>query len=154
MDASELLQPHRVVPVVVLEDPETSVPLAQALVAGGIRVIEVTLRTTAALDAIELIAQSVPEILLGAGSVRRPEQVEQVLKCGARFIVSPGSTPLLLDAARSNRAPFVPGATTATEVLSLLELDYSLLKFFPILLAVIEYMGFIVPCGNTGILYG
>ena len=131
MDARELLEPFRIVPVVVIDDPEAAVTLARTFVAAGIGVIEITLRTEGALAAVEAVARDVPEMLVGAGSVRQAAQFETIAKAGAKFAVSPGSAPALFDAAREAEMPFVPGAATPSEVLGLLERGYTLQKFFP-----------------------
>ncbi|MEU8269715.1 bifunctional 4-hydroxy-2-oxoglutarate aldolase/2-dehydro-3-deoxy-phosphogluconate aldolase [Sphaerisporangium sp. NPDC049002] len=120
-----------VVPVVVIDDVETAVPLARALVAGGLPVIEVTLRTSCALDAIARIAAEVPDAVIGAGTVRTPADVAASTGAGARFLVSPGSTPALVDAMLDSGVPFLPGAATASEVLALAERGLTELKFFP-----------------------
>ena len=127
----KLLEDMRVVPVVVIEDPDTAVPLAETLLAAGLGAIEVTLRTPAARDAIAAIADKVPDMLTGAGSVRRGVQVREVLDAGARFGVSPGHSEALLDAAENLKLPFIPGAITPSESLKLLERGYGLQKFFP-----------------------
>ncbi len=131
MDASSLFEGIRVVPVVVINDIETAVPLALTLRDAGIRAIEVTLRTPAALPALERISREVPEVLPGVGSVRQSEQFAQAMQAGARFAVSPGSTPRLLEGARAAGLPYLPGAASASEVLQLLEAGYRLQKFFP-----------------------
>ena len=131
MDALSTLQHVRLVPVVSIADADHAVPLARALLAGGIPAIEVTLRTEAALDAIAAIAHGVPDIIVGAGSIRRPEQLRAAQERGARFGVCPGSSPSLLDAAADASFPFVPGASTASEMIALLERGYTLQKFFP-----------------------
>ena len=131
MDATQLLAPFRIVPVVVMDDVSTAVPLAETLVGAGIGVIEVTLRTDAALAAIETIARNVPDMLVGAGSLRTTVQFDDVVSAGARFGVSPGSTPALVNAARSHGFPYVPGAATPSEMLALLEQGIRLQKFFP-----------------------
>ncbi|MBE3011072.1 bifunctional 4-hydroxy-2-oxoglutarate aldolase/2-dehydro-3-deoxy-phosphogluconate aldolase [Microbispora sp. NEAU-D428] len=128
---SNLLDLAPVVPVVVLDDAESAVPLARALVAGGLPVIEVTLRTPAALDAIRRIAAEVPEAVIGAGTVRSPEDVEAATGAGARFLVSPGTTPGLLAAMLAAGVPFLPGVATATEAMTLAERGVRELKFFP-----------------------
>ncbi|WP_406257394.1 bifunctional 4-hydroxy-2-oxoglutarate aldolase/2-dehydro-3-deoxy-phosphogluconate aldolase [Streptomyces nigra] len=120
-----------VVPVVVVDDPSDAIPLARALVAGGLRAIEVTLRTPGALDAIRAIADAVPEAVVGAGTVLAPEQVRRSVEAGARFLVSPGWTDSLLDAMRASGVPYLPGVSTASEVLALLERGVRELKFFP-----------------------
>jgi 2-dehydro-3-deoxyphosphogluconate aldolase/(4S)-4-hydroxy-2-oxoglutarate aldolase len=120
-----------VLPVVVLEDAEDAVPLAHALVAGGLTAIEVTLRTPAALDAIRAIAHSVPDAVVGAGTLLTPEHVAAARAAGARFLVSPGWTDRLLDAMRGSGLPFLPGVSTASEALGLLERGVTAMKFFP-----------------------
>ncbi|MET8611084.1 MULTISPECIES: bifunctional 4-hydroxy-2-oxoglutarate aldolase/2-dehydro-3-deoxy-phosphogluconate aldolase [Streptomyces] len=120
-----------VVPVVVLPDASVAVPLARALVAGGLPAIEVTLRTPGALDAIRAIADEVPQAVVGAGTVITAEQVDACVAAGARFLVSPGWTPSLLDAMRASGVPFLPGVSTASEVVALLERGVRDMKFFP-----------------------
>ncbi|MEV7154240.1 MULTISPECIES: bifunctional 4-hydroxy-2-oxoglutarate aldolase/2-dehydro-3-deoxy-phosphogluconate aldolase [Streptomyces] len=120
-----------VVPVVVLPDASVAVPLARALVAGGLPAIEVTLRTPGALDAIRAIADEVPQAVVGAGTVITVEQVDACVTAGARFLVSPGWTPSLLDAMRASGVPFLPGVSTASEVVALLERGVRDMKFFP-----------------------
>jgi 2-dehydro-3-deoxyphosphogluconate aldolase/(4S)-4-hydroxy-2-oxoglutarate aldolase len=120
-----------VIPVVVVEDVGHAVPLARALVAGGVPVIELTLRTTAALEAIRRIAREVPNIRVGAGTVVGPSQAKQAAGVGAQFLVSPGSTPRLLDAMVDTGLPHLPAAATVSEVLALLERGYTEMKFFP-----------------------
>lgn len=131
MDASKLMDGARVVPVVVIDDIETAVPLAECLLSAGLRFIEVTLRSDAGLEAIERIAEDVPDMVVGAGSLRQAEQVEAVSKAGAKFGVAPGATGRLLKVAQQVRLPFVPGAATPSEMLWLLQRGYSLQKFFP-----------------------
>lgn len=120
-----------VLPVVVLSDAADAVPLARALVAGGLRAIEVTLRTPAALDGIRAIAEEVPEAVVGAGTVITPDQVTRCVAAGARFLVSPGWTETLLAAMRESGVPFLPGVSTASEVVALLERGVREMKFFP-----------------------
>ncbi|MDF5753888.1 bifunctional 4-hydroxy-2-oxoglutarate aldolase/2-dehydro-3-deoxy-phosphogluconate aldolase [Spongiactinospora sp. TRM90649] len=120
-----------VVPVVVIDDVETAVPLARALVAGGLPAIEVTLRTEAALEAIARIAAEVPGAVVGAGTVRTPADVEASARAGAGFLVSPGTTPSLVDAMLACGLPFLPGVATATEAMALAERGLTELKFFP-----------------------
>ncbi|MFF4717557.1 bifunctional 4-hydroxy-2-oxoglutarate aldolase/2-dehydro-3-deoxy-phosphogluconate aldolase [Streptomyces eurythermus] len=120
-----------VLPVVVLADAADAVPLARALVAGGLPAIEVTLRTPAALEAIRAIAGEVPEAVVGAGTVVTPEQVGAVTAAGARFLVSPGWTESLLTAMRASGVPYLPGVSTASEVVALLERGVREMKFFP-----------------------
>ncbi|MFJ4363380.1 bifunctional 4-hydroxy-2-oxoglutarate aldolase/2-dehydro-3-deoxy-phosphogluconate aldolase [Streptomyces chartreusis] len=120
-----------VVPVVVIDDPSDAVPLARALVAGGLPAIEVTLRTPAALEAIAAVAEAVPDAVVGAGTVITPEQVTLAVEAGARFLVSPGWTDLLLEAMRASGVPYLPGVSTTSEVVALLERGVREMKFFP-----------------------
>ncbi|NUT29510.1 MAG: bifunctional 4-hydroxy-2-oxoglutarate aldolase/2-dehydro-3-deoxy-phosphogluconate aldolase [Streptomyces sp.] len=120
-----------VVPVVVVDDPSDAVPLARALVQGGLPAIEVTLRTPAALEAIRAIAEAVPDAVVGAGTVLTPEQVTDAVTAGARFLVSPGWTDVLLDAMRASGVPYLPGVSTTSEVVALLERGVREMKFFP-----------------------
>ncbi|NDV85921.1 bifunctional 4-hydroxy-2-oxoglutarate aldolase/2-dehydro-3-deoxy-phosphogluconate aldolase [Aurantimonas aggregata] len=127
----EILTAQPVVPVVAVSTAAEGVDLARALVAGGIRSIEVTLRTPAALDAIRAISEAVPEAICGAGTVLTPKQLDQAEAAGAKFIVSPGATMELLDAARSSSVPMLPGSATASELMAMIEEGYEILKFFP-----------------------
>ncbi|MGW0029740.1 bifunctional 4-hydroxy-2-oxoglutarate aldolase/2-dehydro-3-deoxy-phosphogluconate aldolase [Streptomyces sp. NPDC003314] len=120
-----------VVPVVVIEDAADAVPLARALVAGGLPLIEVTLRTPAALDAVRAIADGVPEAVVGAGTVVSAAGVADAVGAGARFLVSPGWTERLLGAMRESGVPFLPGVSTVSEVVALLERGVDAMKFFP-----------------------
>ncbi|MGW7722587.1 bifunctional 4-hydroxy-2-oxoglutarate aldolase/2-dehydro-3-deoxy-phosphogluconate aldolase [Streptomyces canus] len=129
--APSLLDLAPVVPVVVIEDASEAVPLARALVAGGLPAIEVTLRTPVALDAIRAIAGEVPEALVGAGTVVTPDQVTETVAAGARFLVSPGWTDVLLAAMQASGVPFLPGVSTTSEVVALLERGVTEMKFFP-----------------------
>jgi len=126
-----LLSVVPVLPVVVLVRLADAVPVARALVAGGLPAIELTLRTDVALDAIRAIADEVPEILVGAGTIVAPGQAKQALDAGAQFLVSPGSTPTLLGAMADTGLPFLPGTATVSEVLAVLEAGFTELKFFP-----------------------
>ncbi|AIV36772.1 bifunctional 4-hydroxy-2-oxoglutarate aldolase/2-dehydro-3-deoxy-phosphogluconate aldolase [Streptomyces sp. R1] len=129
--AASVLDLAPVVPVVVVDDLADAVPLARALVAGGLPAIEVTLRTPVALDAIRAIAAEVPGAVVGAGTVVTAEQVGQVVTAGARFLVSPGWTDALLEAMRGSGVPFLPGVSTTSEVVALLERGVREMKFFP-----------------------
>ncbi|MET7406186.1 bifunctional 4-hydroxy-2-oxoglutarate aldolase/2-dehydro-3-deoxy-phosphogluconate aldolase [Streptomyces parvulus] len=129
--APSVLDLAPVVPVVVVDDLADAVPLARALVAGGLPAIEVTLRTPVAVDAIRAIAGEVPGAVVGAGTVITPDQVAEVVAAGARFLVSPGWTDGLLDAMRSSGVPFLPGVSTTSEVVALLERGVREMKFFP-----------------------
>ncbi|MFJ6697513.1 bifunctional 4-hydroxy-2-oxoglutarate aldolase/2-dehydro-3-deoxy-phosphogluconate aldolase [Streptomyces sp. NPDC091272] len=120
-----------VVPVVVLDDAADAVPLARALVAGGLPAIEVTLRTPAAPAAIRAIADEVPDAVVGAGTVISPAGVAESVAAGAKFLVSPGWTDSLLDAMKASGLPFLPGVSTTSEVVALLERGVTEMKFFP-----------------------
>ncbi|MGW5351603.1 bifunctional 4-hydroxy-2-oxoglutarate aldolase/2-dehydro-3-deoxy-phosphogluconate aldolase [Streptomyces sp. NPDC004031] len=120
-----------VIPVVVVEDADDAVPLAQALLAGGLGAIEITLRTPAALDAIQAVALGVPGAVVGAGTVLTPDHAAAATAAGARFLVSPGWTDSLLDAMCGTGLPYLPGVSTASEVLNLLERGITDMKFFP-----------------------
>ncbi|HEY9439241.1 MAG TPA: bifunctional 4-hydroxy-2-oxoglutarate aldolase/2-dehydro-3-deoxy-phosphogluconate aldolase [Streptomyces sp.] len=128
---SSVLDLAPVIPVVVLEDAADAVPLARALVAGGLPAIEVTLRTEAALDAIRAIAAEVPGAVVGAGTVISARQVTETVTAGARFLVSPGWTDALLNVFKASGLPFLPGVSTTSEVVALLERGVSEMKFFP-----------------------
>jgi len=120
-----------VVPVIVIKDLATAVPLAKALVAGGIRVREVTLRTPVALDAIKLLAEQVPEAIVGAGTVTTPEQLAKVIEAGAKFAISPGLTRELLHAGKESQIPLIPGIASISELMEGTGLGYTHFKFFP-----------------------
>lgn len=127
---AELCRLAPVIPVLVLDDASLAADLARALVAGGLPVLEVTLRTPAALDAIRAISQ-VEGGVVGAGTLITPADVEAAREAGALFGVSPGATDRLLDAAKAADLPLLPGAATATEAMRLLERGYTMQKFFP-----------------------
>ncbi|NKQ52925.1 bifunctional 4-hydroxy-2-oxoglutarate aldolase/2-dehydro-3-deoxy-phosphogluconate aldolase [Amycolatopsis sp. K13G38] len=126
-----MLDVSPVMPVVVVDDVADAVPVARALLAGGIRVIELTLRTPAALAAIEKVASEVPEIVVGAGTVTSPAQARQAVDVGARFLVTPGCTDRLLEAVSGTGLPFLPGAATVSEAMRLAEHGVREMKFFP-----------------------
>jgi len=126
-----LLDLAPVVPVVVIDDLETAVPAARALVSGGLPVIEVTLRTDCALEAIGRIRAEVPQAVVGAGTVRTAADVEAATAAGAAFLVTPGTTPQLVEALRACGLPYLPGAATASEVMTLAERGITEMKFFP-----------------------
>ncbi|WRF02968.1 bifunctional 4-hydroxy-2-oxoglutarate aldolase/2-dehydro-3-deoxy-phosphogluconate aldolase [Helicobacter pylori] len=127
----EVLQISPIVPVVVIEDIKDAVPLAQSLIEGGIPIIEVTLRSSCALEAIELIAKNVPKMRVGAGTILNPTQLEQAQNRGAEFLISPGLTIKLLEHAKKKNMPLIPGVSSSSEVMQALELGYNALKFFP-----------------------
>lgn len=128
---SDLLALSPVMPVVVIDDADDAVPTARALLAGGIGVIELTLRTPAALAAIERVATEVPDIVIGAGTVTSPGQAKQAADAGSKFLVTPGCTDAVLDACFETGLPFLPGASTVSEAMRLAERGLSALKFFP-----------------------
>jgi 2-dehydro-3-deoxyphosphogluconate aldolase / (4S)-4-hydroxy-2-oxoglutarate aldolase len=128
---ASILAASPVIPVVTISDVAHAVPLAKALVRGGVRVVEVTLRTPAALKAIEAIASGAPDILLGAGTVVTDAHLRDAEQAGAAFAISPGSTPALLAAAQSAKIPFLPGVATPSEIMRAIEAGYDHLKFFP-----------------------
>ncbi len=127
----EVLQISPIVPVVVIENIKDAVPLAQSLIEGGIQIIEVTLRSSCALEAIELIAKNVPKMRVGAGTILNPAQLEQAQNRGAEFLISPGLTIKLLEYAKKKDMPLIPGVSSSSEVMQALELGYNALKFFP-----------------------
>ena len=131
MRTEELFDLAPVVPVVVLDDADAAVPLARALVEGGLPAIEVTLPTPAALAAIERIAAEVPDAVVGAGTVVRPEDAARAAEAGARFLVSPGCTDRLREAMAATGLAFLPGVSTASEAMALLEHGVTAMKFFP-----------------------
>lgn len=130
-DASGVLRISPVIPVVTTDDPENAVPLARALVAGGVKIIELTLRTDSALESLKLIAEEVPEILVGAGTILTPGQADAAVQAGAQFLVSPGVTPALLTSMLSLDVPVLPGVATAGEVMAVMEAGLDAMKFFP-----------------------
>lgn len=120
-----------VLPVVVIDNAAHAVPLARALLAGGLKTLEVTLRTAAALDSLRAIADQVPEVMVGAGTALHPRDLDAVRRAGARFAVSPGATPELLRAAHDEGLPILPGVMTPSDVMAALALGHTVLKFFP-----------------------
>jgi len=131
MDADALMRRRPVIPILTIEDAERAVPLARALVQGGLDVMEVTLRTPAALAAIANIAAAVPEVVLGAGTILNREDLARALGAGARFIVTPGLTDHLITALLDSQAPVLPGVATASELMRGLDAGLTHFKFFP-----------------------
>ncbi len=129
--AEQILTTGPIVPVIVINDLSQAVPLAKALVSGGVRVLEVTLRTECAIEAIRLIAKEVPDAIVGAGTVTNPQQLKAVTDAGAQFAISPGLTENLLQAACKGSIPLIPGICTVSELM--LGMDHGLkeFKFFP-----------------------
>jgi len=130
-DAAAVLNTSPVIPVVTIDDPQDAVPLARALADGGVGIIELTLRTESALTSLKLIANEVPEILVGAGTILTPGQADAAVAAGARFLVSPGVTPALLTSMLSLDVPVLPGVATVGEVMAVLEHGLDSMKFFP-----------------------
>lgn len=127
----EILVPARIVPVLTIDRAEDGVPLARALVAGGVKVLEVTFRTEAATAAAKAIIAKVPDAIVGIGTVLNGDDLRRARDLGARFAVSPGATPELLDAAAANDLPLLPGVATASELMQAQARGFNLLKFFP-----------------------
>ncbi|MFT6990990.1 MAG: 2-dehydro-3-deoxyphosphogluconate aldolase/(4S)-4-hydroxy-2-oxoglutarate aldolase [Paraglaciecola sp.] len=131
MTSEEIFSQGPVVPVLVIKDVEHAVPLAKALIAGGIRVLEVTLRTDAALEVIAKIAKEVPEAIIGAGTVTNRAQLQQVIDAGAKFAISPGLTSDLLKAGNEANIALIPGISSISELMTAADHGYTHLKFFP-----------------------
>lgn len=127
----EILTRVPVIPVLTIRDPASAVPVAAALRDGGLPVIEITLRTQIAYDAMRLIKSEVPGVTVGAGTVLIPEQISGAMACGAAFLVSPGATPALLQAADEAPVPLLPSAATPSEIMALLEKGFVRQRFFP-----------------------
>lgn len=131
ISALTILREAPVIPVITIHDVAHAVPLARALVAGGLRVLEVTLRTPQALAAIEAIAREVPQALVGAGSVRNPAMAQAAKNAGAQLLVSPGYTQALGQACQRLQIPLLPGVATSSEIMAAQDDGYQALKFFP-----------------------
>ena len=131
MDIAAIVALGPVIPVLTIQRQADAIPLAQALIREGLRVLGITLRTGVALEALRAIASEVPDAVVGAGTVLNARQVDQARQAGARFVVSPGCTPGLTTAAEVTGLPFFPGVQTTSEAMMLAERGYSLLKLFP-----------------------
>jgi 2-dehydro-3-deoxyphosphogluconate aldolase/(4S)-4-hydroxy-2-oxoglutarate aldolase len=131
MDVAAIAARAPVIPVLTIERTADAVPLARALVKGGLPVLEITLRTPVALEALRAMAAEVPDAILGAGTVLNADQLDQAGRAGARFLVSPGCTRALAVAARTSGLPFLPGVQTVSEAMELSEQGFRLMKFFP-----------------------
>jgi len=131
MDALDLLRVGPVIPVIVIDDLAHAVPLARALVTGGVRVLEVTLRTRVALDAIRAITREVDDAIVGVGTISRAEHFQQAVDAGARFGVSPGLTDELIDAAQASRLTLLPGVMTPSDVIAARAAGFVAMKLFP-----------------------
>ena len=130
-DMSSILNISPVMPVIVIEKLEFAVPLARVLYEGGLHVLEVTLRTSVALEAIRAIRTELPDVIVGAGTVINENSLLSSIDAGAQFIVSPGCTPSLVDAALAKGIPFLPGVSTPSEMMELLDRGITTMKFFP-----------------------
>jgi 2-dehydro-3-deoxyphosphogluconate aldolase / (4S)-4-hydroxy-2-oxoglutarate aldolase len=126
-----MLRRSPVIPVLTVKDVEDALVQARALIAGGLTVLEITLRTPAAMAAVTALATTFPDAFIGVGTIVAPDQIKTATDAGARFLVSPGMTPRLLEAAVLSPVPFLPGAATASEALALRERGFQALKFFP-----------------------
>ncbi len=131
MNVLDVMRVGPVIPVIVIEELAHAVPLARALVAGGVRVLEVTLRTAPALEAIRLIARDVPDVIVGVGTLTRPEEFAKALDAGARFGVSPGLAPAMVQAAHETGLPLLPGVMTPSDVIAARLAGLGALKLFP-----------------------
>lgn len=128
---TQVMEVSPIIPVIAIPDADEAVNLANALIEGGIRILEITLRTPAAIHAIERIALSCPDAVVGAGTVLNPTDLERVVDAGAQFSISPGMTPGLLEKANSMRVTLLPGAATASDLMMGLEYGYDRFKLFP-----------------------
>lgn len=131
IDARPLLALSPVIPVLTIKDVATAVPLARALVAGGLSVLEVTLRTPQALEAITAMRSGVPDAVVGAGTITRPDDIGRAIGAGAQFLVSPGTPPDLAAALAGADVPVLPGCATVSEAMALAQRGFTCLKFFP-----------------------
>ena len=127
----QLMKKSGVIPVVVLDDTAQALPTANALLAGGVSVMEITFRTAAAADSIKAVSENCPEMLVGAGTVVTLEQCKQALECGAKFIVSPGFDPEVVSWCVERNIPITPGCVTPTEIMTAMKLGLNVVKFFP-----------------------
>ena len=127
----EIMSQSPVIPVIEIDDVSQSIDLAHALISGGIKVLEITLRTDAAIDAISLLAKEVPEAMVGAGTVLNPDDLAKVRDAGASFAISPGCTNRLLESATEMNFPLLPGVSTGSEIMQGIDLGYSHFKLFP-----------------------
>jgi 2-dehydro-3-deoxyphosphogluconate aldolase/(4S)-4-hydroxy-2-oxoglutarate aldolase len=131
INATEVVSRVPVIPVITISSMADALPLAEALVKGGLTVLEITLRTAVALEAIKELCQAFPQAMVGAGTLLNADQVYQAKLAGAQFLVSPGSTPTVLKAANDVALPILPGGCTPTELMNLLDSGYTVAKFFP-----------------------
>jgi 2-dehydro-3-deoxyphosphogluconate aldolase/(4S)-4-hydroxy-2-oxoglutarate aldolase len=135
MTIDDVLALGHVMPVIVIDDADKAVPLAETLLANGIRTIEITLRTPAALESIAAIADQCPDMVVGAGTILSPELAQASASAGARFVVSPGSTEAVVTGCQDADVPLLPGASTVSEMMALAEQGFHVIKFFPAMAA-------------------
>ncbi len=131
LSPQEIMSLSPIIPVIEIDDVSQSIDLANALIAGGINVLEITLRTAAAIDAISLLAKEVPAAIIGAGTVLNPTDLAKVRDAGASFAISPGCTDSLLKSAKDIDFPLIPGVSTGSEIMNGLDLGYTHFKLFP-----------------------
>ncbi|CEK10560.1 bifunctional 4-hydroxy-2-oxoglutarate aldolase/2-dehydro-3-deoxy-phosphogluconate aldolase [Legionella hackeliae] len=131
LDEKKLFSLSPVIPVIVLDELDDAIPIAKALLAGGIKVLEVTLRTPVALECISLLRSEVPEAIVGAGTVTGVKQFEACISAEAQFVISPGLTLELLQLGRDTKVPYIPGASSVSELMEGIRLEYTHFKFFP-----------------------
>ncbi|EAJ0057907.1 bifunctional 4-hydroxy-2-oxoglutarate aldolase/2-dehydro-3-deoxy-phosphogluconate aldolase [Campylobacter jejuni] len=131
MQIKEILEISKIIPVITIYDLKTSVELAKALFDGGVKILEITLRTTNAIEAIRLISNELPQITVGAGTILNSKMLEEIKNAGAKFAISPGLNPIFAKEAQNIDIPLIPGVATASEIMLALEFNYRNLKFFP-----------------------
>ena len=131
LEVLQFMKKSGVIPVVVLDDTAQALPTANALLAGGVDVMEITFRTAAAADSIKAVSENCPEMLVGAGTVITLDQCKQALECGAKFIVSPGFDPEVVSWCVERNVPITPGCVTPTEIMAAMKLGLNVVKFFP-----------------------
>jgi 2-dehydro-3-deoxyphosphogluconate aldolase/(4S)-4-hydroxy-2-oxoglutarate aldolase len=131
MSFSKIFGSTKIIPVATFDDPEQAVAISRKLAADGMPAVEVTLRTARGLDCIRAIASALPDVMVGAGTILTPQQMDDARKAGARFLVSPGSTRELVDAARSGQHAWLPGVATSSEAMRMRRAGFDHLKFFP-----------------------
>lgn len=131
MQTKEILEISKIIPVITIYDLKTSVELAKALFDGGVKILEITLRTTNAIEAIRLISNELPQITVGAGTILNSKMLEEIKNAGAKFAISPGLNPIFAKEAQNIDIPLIPGVATASEIMLALEFNYRNLKFFP-----------------------
>ena len=128
---SDVFAASPVIPVIVINELDEAIPLANALFAGGVNILEITLRTPVALDAVHLLTNTFPEALIGVGTIATPEHLQKAIMAGAKFAISPGFTPALLEAGHNSSIPLIPGIASVSELMQGLSAGYTHFKFFP-----------------------